>query len=147
MRLRVFLPAMLALLAFIAYLVPTSGLMAVMRLTGPIESHVATIGSYASISLGAILVLFVSTWGLLHLKLVKPMEELSREAQMLASAPQDRDIDLPPGHLLDRLPAAVGALQKRLIAARAETSDAVAAATRRADEQRTRLEAILLDLT
>jgi DNA polymerase-3 subunit epsilon len=147
MRLRIVLPAMLALLAFVAYLVPTSGLMAVMRLTGPIESHVATIGTYASISLGAILVLFVSTWGLLHLKLVRPMEELAREAQMLANAPQDRDIQLRPGHFLDRLPAAVSALQKRLSSARAETSQAVAAATRRADEQRTRLEAILLDLT
>ncbi|MEW5963095.1 MAG: exonuclease domain-containing protein [Pseudomonadota bacterium] len=147
MRLRVVLPAMLALLAFLAYLVPTSGLMAVMRLTGPIETHVATIGTYASIGLGVIIVLFVLTWGLLYLKLIRPLEELTREAQMLANTPQDRDIQLRAGHLLDRLPVAVGALQKRLSSARAETSDAVAAATRRADEQRTRLEAILLDLT
>lgn len=147
MRLRVVLPAILAVSALISYLVPTSGLMAVMRLTGPIETHAQTIGVYASVSLGVILLVFLLSWGILHLKLVRPMEELAREAQMLASAPQDREIALPSGNFLDRLPSAVGALQKRLSAARAETSDAVAAATRRADEQRSRLEAILLDLT
>lgn len=147
MRLRVILPVLLAAFSLLAYIVPASGLLSLMRRTGPLEQHASDIAFYVSVSLGLVLVLFLATWGLLHLKLVRPLEELAREAQMLANAPQNRDLSIPTDALLDKLPAAVGALQKRLCATRAETNDAIAAATRRADEQRTRLEAILLDLT
>lgn len=147
MRLRIALPAILGTFAFLAYVVPASGLLSVMRLKGPIEDHAGDISFHVSTSFGIILLAFLAAWGALHLWLVRPMEELAREAQMLANTPQDRELYVPQRHLLDKLPASVGALSKRLITARAETSTAIAAATRRADEQRTRLEAILLDLT
>jgi len=147
MRLRVILPAVLAIFSLLAYLVSASGLLSLLGKTGPLEQYASDVTFYASASLGVILVLFLITWGLLHFKLVRPIEELAREAQMLANTPQDRTISLAAGTFLDKLPSAVGALQRRLSATRAETNDAIAAATRRADEQRTRLEAILLDLT
>jgi DNA polymerase III subunit epsilon len=140
MRLKVLLPLVLAALTAITVAVPIAALWS----SG---AEISRVGTLVSLSLGTALIAFAAAWSALYLLVQKPLTALARDALILAQAPQERGVHVPALHALDRMPASVAELQKRLVAARADTNAAVEAATRRVDEQRSRLEAILLDLT
>ena len=140
MRLKVLLPLVLATLTTITVIVPIGGLWT----SG---AEMPRIGALVSLAAAVALIGFAAAWGALYLLVQKPLTALARDALVLAQTPQERGLHVPVLHALDRMPAGVAELQKRLVAARADTRAEVEAATRRVDEQRSRLEAILLDLT
>jgi DNA polymerase III subunit epsilon len=140
MRLKVLLPLVLAALTTITAVVPIVALWS----SG---AEISRIGALVSLSAGAALIAFAAAWSTFYLLVQKPLAALARDALMLAQAPQERELHVPAIHALDRMPAGVAELQKRLVGARADKRAEIEAATRRVDEQRSRLEAILLDLT
>ena len=140
MRLKVLLPLVLAALTTITVVVPTVALWS----SG---ADISRVGALVSLSVAVALASFAAAWSILYLLVQRPLTALAREALILAQAPQERGLHVPSLHALDRMPAGVAELQKRLVAARADTRAEVEGATRRVDEQRSRLEAILLDLT
>lgn len=140
MRLKVLLPLVLASLTTIAVIVPIAGLWT----SG---AEMPRVGALVSLAVAVALIGFAAAWVALFLLVQKPLTALARDALVLAQAPQERGLHVPALHALDRMPTGVAELQKRLVAARADTRAEVEAATRRVDEQRSRLEAILLDLT
>lgn len=85
--------------------------------------------------------------GLLHLRLVQPMEVLAKALHTQAQTPVDKPLELVSGHILGPVAEASERAIEALRNARAHSRDALENATRRADEQRRRLEAILLDLS
>ena len=78
---------------------------------------------------------------------IRPIAALTAEIRFLSEAARDTEIEPEryPGYA--PLPQVVNALTQRLAAAKATTDEAVSAATRRADEQRSLLEGILRDLS
>ena len=104
-------------------------------------------GVIISLSFAGALLLFSVAWAVFHILLVRPIQTLTREAETLALTQQDRALLMPLRHALERLPRAVEELAKKLAVARADTAVAIAAASRRTEEQKSWLEAILLDLT
>jgi DNA polymerase-3 subunit epsilon len=147
LRLNVLLPAVLGTLAGACLLVSAVALGVIAQAEGPIENHVPRIGLLTSVSLAVVLLLFIVAWRLLHVWIVHPVQVLAQEADTLAYTQQDRGLAIPASHALEGLPVAVEKLAHRLAATRAETGQVVAEATRRAEEQKSRLEAILLDLS
>ncbi len=146
-RLNVLVPLVLGMLAGACFLVVAAVLGALTQAKGPIEEHLPRIGSLMLASFGGILLLFSAAWAVLHLWLVRPIRILTGEAETLALTRQRRGLLMPSRHALERLPRAVEQLAQKLAAARAGTAEAVADATQRAEEQKSWLEAILLDLT
>ncbi len=98
-------------------------------------------------SFGGMLVLFAAAWAILYLWVVRPIQILTGEAETLALTQQNRGLLMPSRHALERLPRAVEQLAQKLAATRGGTAEAIADATQRAEEQKSWLEAILLDLT
>ena len=146
-RLRVLVPLVLATLAGACFLVAAAVLGSLTRASGPIEDHLPRIGFLMLTSFGGMLVLFAAAWAVLHVWVVRPIHALTGEAETLALTPQSRALLMPPRHALERLPRAVEQLAHKLATARGGTAEAIAAATQRAEEQKSWLEAILLDLT
>lgn len=98
---------------------------------------------------GTVLFLFtvVGAWASLHLRLVRPIEGLTREVQTLSHASKPRQIDVPENHLTGDLSDALQELIAKFIAARTKRKEAIAAALERGDTYKRRLETILLDLS
>jgi DNA polymerase-3 subunit epsilon len=145
-RLNVLVPLVLAALAGACFLVSAVVLASITQARGPIEEHLPRIGTLMLVSFGGILALFSAAWALLHAWVVRPIRTLTSEAETLALTQQDRGLLMPSRHALERLPRAVEQLAQKLAAARSGTGEAIAGATRRAEEQKSWLEAILLDL-
>jgi DNA polymerase III subunit epsilon len=146
-RLNVLVPLVLAALAGACFLVSAVVLGSITQAKGPIEDHLPRLGSLMLVSFGGMLVLFSAAWAVLHLWVVRPIRALTNEAETLALTQQNRGLLMPPRHALERLPRAVEQLAQKLAAARVGTEEAIAGATQRAEEQKSWLEAILLDLT
>jgi DNA polymerase-3 subunit epsilon len=146
-RLNVLVPLVLGTLAGACFLVSAVVLGSITQARGPIEEHLPRLGSLMLVSFGGILVLFSAAWAVLYLWVVRPIQVLTGEAETLALTQQSRGLLMPARHALERLPRAVEQLAQRLAAARAGTGEAIASATQRAEEQKSWLEAILLDLT
>lgn len=108
------------------------------------EGRVGPALSLAFLAVAAVIALGA---GLLHLRLVAPMEELGRALRTAAETPVDKPLELPRAHMLASLADGAARSIDALRAARGQSRAAIEAATRRADEQRSRLEAILLDLS
>ncbi|WP_170263312.1 3'-5' exonuclease [Blastochloris sulfoviridis] len=106
----------------------------------------AQAGLYVSLVAGGGILAGLAGWWLLHARLILPLEALTRDLRLLQDNPQARALDVPDGHALGRLPEQIAALLGKLDAAQQATGKAIAAATRRAEEQMSRLEAILVDL-
>jgi DNA polymerase-3 subunit epsilon len=140
MRAAVAIPILLAALALAAFAISGTSLWWAVQGGGPI-------GIYMSIAFAAVAAVFGAIWALLQTKLLNPMSELTRELAMHAQVRLDRPVAVASGSFLDGLPAAAEKVLCALRAARGETQGAVDAATRRAEEQKSRLEAILLDLS
>ena len=112
----------------------------------------AQAGEQAILLLGAAglaIFLFALTggWAVLHLRLIRPIEAVTREMGILSHAKKMRQIEIPDGHCTGELTDALHDLIAKFIAARQETEHAVAAATHRSQTFNRRLEAILLDLS
>jgi DNA polymerase III subunit epsilon len=146
-RLNVLLPLVLGTLAGACFLVSAVVLGSITQARGPIEEHLPRIGTLMLVSFGGMLLLFAAAWAVLHLWVVRPIQILTGEAETLALTQQNRELLMPSRHALERLPRAVERLAQKLAAARTGTGEAIADATQRAEEQKTWLEAILLDLT
>jgi len=146
-RLNVLVPLVLGTLAGACFLVSAVVLGSITQARGPIEEHLPRIGALMLASFGGMLALFAAAWAILHLWVVRPIQILTGEAETLALTQQNRGVLMPSRHALERLPRAVEQLAQKLAAARAGTAEAIAGATQRAEEQKSWLEAILLDLT
>ncbi|MDA7947363.1 MAG: PAS domain-containing protein [Hyphomicrobiaceae bacterium] len=93
------------------------------------------------------LMALVGVWALLHLRIVQPIEALTREVQTLTHAQKIRQIELPEGHMTGGLGETVQELIAKFIEARTERQEAIDAALERGDTYKRRLETILLDLS
>lgn len=100
-------------------------------------------------AVGLVLFLFaiVAAWALLHLRLLRPVEILTRDVQTLTHAQALRQIDLPEGHMTGDLGESLQKLIAKLIEARAKRREAIDAAVERGETYKRRLETILLDLS
>src|SRR6266568_7386330 len=146
-RLNVLVLLVLGTLAGACFLVSAVVLGSITQARGPIEEHLPRIGALMLLSFGGMLVLFSAAWAILHLWVVRPIQILTGEAETLAVTQQSRGLLMPSRHALERLPRAVEQLAQKLAATRGGTAEAIADATQRAEEQKSWLEAILLDLT
>ncbi len=146
-RLNMLLPLVLGTLAGACFLVAAVVLGSITQARGPIEEHLPRIGVLMLVSFGGMLMLFATAWAVLHVWVVRPIQILTGEAETLALTQQNRSLLMPSRHALERLPRAVEQLAQKLAAVRAGTAEAIADATQRAEEQKSWLEAILLDLT
>lgn len=79
--------------------------------------------------------------------IIRPAYRLAAEARMVAEARSDAPMDVRYYRALGPLPDSVEQLAAKLFAARREIDSSVATATRRVEEQKERLEAILRDLS
>ena len=140
MRAAVAIPMLLAALAVAAFAVSGIALWWGMHDGG-------TVGLHMSVAFAVAAALFGAVWAVLHIKLLRPLSDLTRELVMHAQVRLDRPVAVASGNFLDELPAAVEKVFGALRAARGDVQEAVDAATRRAEEQKSRLEAILLDLS
>jgi DNA polymerase-3 subunit epsilon len=84
---------------------------------------------------------------LLHARLSQPLDRLALDLLIIARDNPDHVLRLGPRHRLGHLLSAVAVLRQRLQVTSQDTAAALAEATARADEERQRLEAILLDLS
>ncbi|ALK08424.1 exonuclease domain-containing protein [Blastochloris viridis] len=123
--------------------VATAAILAVAHAAGVPPAQA---GLHVSVVAGGGLLAGAAGWLLLRAKLVLPLEALTRELRLLKDNPQPRALDLAGGHALGTLPADIDGLFGKLQTSREVTAAAIAAATKRAEEQRSRLEAILVDL-
>ena len=90
--------------------------------------------------------LVLLAWLLAELRLARPLDRLSHDL-LLAARDDPRHAPRPGQGWASRLGQAGAALQSRLAAVEADRAAALAAATARTEEQKRRLEAILLDLS
>ncbi|BBF94108.1 3'-5' exonuclease [Blastochloris tepida] len=130
-------------IGLVGAVVAAAAILAVAQAAG---APPAQAGLYVSLVAGGGILAGLAGWWLLHARLIQPLEALTRDLRLLQSDPQPRALELPAGHALGRLPELIEGLTGQLEAARRATGEAVALATRRAEEQKSRLEAILVDL-
>ncbi len=102
---------------------------------------------FAGIGAIGLTLAFIMVWLLLHFRLVQPLAMLTREIETVTRSHLDRAIRPPDSHLLDEMPEAVERLTEQFARERREIRQAIAAATESVDQQKRRLEAILLDLS
>lgn len=101
---------------------------------------------YGGAALFAFAVVVAFAWVFLVHRAARPLEAMARQALTVAHSRTAVPPEQPAGHFLGKLPGAVVELAREVIAARGEIAKAAATATARLDEQKGRLEAILLDL-
>jgi DNA polymerase III subunit epsilon len=95
----------------------------------------------------ALVTLQALIWLLLDRTWLQPSRALAREIRLLLHANAERPIAAPEGHGLGELVPAITALAEAWRRSHAEQAEALAAATARASEQQSRLEAVLRDLS
>ncbi len=83
----------------------------------------------------------------LELRLLRPLQAISRSLRIIQHAHPGHDPELPAHHWLDELPGAVLDLGNELHKARREISHALARGAVQADLEKNRLENVLLELT
>jgi DNA polymerase-3 subunit epsilon len=98
----------------------------------------------AALSLACAVTLF---WLIAERVLLVPLLRLAAETRFIAEAKPDGEVHTRQFGWLAPLPEAITALARAYLGARRETEQSVAAATRRVEEQKSRLEAILRDLS
>ncbi len=144
MRPRVVIPLLFAGLAAAAVI--AAG--AILWVTAPdtIIERWQTFVPAAGLGLIVLLGLFALAWLLLARQLVAPLDELAREVETLTHTAQARPAILPSFHMLPELSTAVHGLVQKLEEMRRATREAVAEAAARTESDKSRLEAILMDL-
>ena len=88
-----------------------------------------------------------SAWAVLSLRLVRPLESLTREIETLNHAAELRQVEMPPGSVLGDLPVAIHDLIAQIIATREDRQKAIDSALGEGEAYKRRLETILLDLS
>ena len=147
MPLRVIIPIVLFVIALPGFVMPAFVLRTISRAANLSAEQAASANGTIAIGFSAALLCLLVGWVLFHLYLVAPLAGLQREARALLLTPQDRDPMLARPELVSPLVTAIGALGRALFKSKSEIGDAIATATRSADQQRSQLETILLDLT
>lgn len=96
-----------------------------------------------------VLVLFalICAWAVIALRLVRPLDSLTREIETLNHASQMRRIDTPANSILGDLPLALNDLVAKAIATRDDRQQAIDEALDEGEAYKRRLETILLDLS
>jgi DNA polymerase-3 subunit epsilon len=95
----------------------------------------------------ALLLAIVAAWLLLRRSLARPLESMGRDLELVAHAQSGAAAERPALPDLGALSEGARLLIERFAALRRETGEAVARAAAGLEEQKRRLEAILLDLT
>lgn len=129
----------LALFAACAFAV---GLVAIPEGAG----RARAVGLWSGIG-AAVLLGIAAAWLLLRRWVVEPLDVLGRGLELAAHAKSGAVAELPPLPELGAASAGARLLLERAAALRKETESAAGEAAARIDEQKRRLEAILLDLT
>ncbi|MDJ0956478.1 MAG: exonuclease domain-containing protein [Arenicellales bacterium] len=104
----------------------------------------------ALVMLTELLVLVSLVWvlcTLIHVRLFRPLHMLEDQFKLLTHADAHHRFTLPDQHYLGSLPDTARAFGQELTRERHQTARAIDSATARIDQRRTRLEAILHDLT
>ena len=104
----------------------------------------------ALVMLTELLVLVSLVWvlgTLMHVRLFRPLRMLEDQFKLLTHADAHHRFALPDPHYLGSLPDTARAFGQELTRERHQTARAIDSATARIDQRRTRLEAILHDLT
>ena len=102
----------------------------------------------AGIAAALVLVLVAAVvWTVLLRRIVHPLVTLGRQAGTVAHADVETPVEIADGHALGTLPDTVAGLVSELTAARRDMLRAMGTATARVDEQKSRLAAILMDLS
>jgi DNA polymerase-3 subunit epsilon len=147
MPLRLFIPLILFVVALPGFAMPAFVLRTVARAANLTPEQAASANGTIAIGFSLVVVCLLVAWALFHLYLVAPLAGLQREARALMLTPQERDPLLARPELVGGLVSGIGGLSRALFKSKSEIGDAIAAATRSADQQRSQLETILLDLT
>jgi DNA polymerase-3 subunit epsilon len=113
---------------------------------GAVEAD-ANLGSLAAISVLLWCVIFAALWVTLWHYVQRPLRRITGEVRMLAEMPTVQRVDAGTWSVFAPLAETVNQLAGRVAAGRKETERAVADATSRAEEQKSRLEALLRDLS
>lgn len=100
----------------------------------------------AGAAMVAFLLILVLAWAVYQLRLVRPLNALTRELETLSHATSARQIAPRDSGALGRLPEALNALIGKFIAARDERQQAIDDALAQGEAYKRRLETILLDL-
>lgn len=125
----------------------TAGLVSAVLIAAALLIELPGGGPYVSFAILMVLAGVGALWLAVFLWLLAPAERLAGEVQLAAETGAGGKPD-PKGYpALTALAEAARGLADRYAGARREVNETVAAATRRADEQRGRLEALLRDLT
>jgi DNA polymerase-3 subunit epsilon len=145
MRPAVFIAALFAILGLVAISLATAFGWAILNTDGTetLQQSILLGGA------GAVLFLFLlfAAWAILHLRLVRPIEAITREVETLVHAKKVRPIELPDGHFTGGLSEAVQQLIVHVIDARTKRLQAIDEAVEGAETYKRRLETILLDLS
>ncbi len=107
----------------------------------------ANLGSLAAISVAVWCVIFGALWLMLWFYTLRPLRRIAGEVRVLAETPAAQRVDGSSWSVFAPLAESVNLLADRLASGRRETERAVAGATARAEEQKSRLEALLRDLS
>ncbi len=86
------------------------------------------------------------SWAFFDRRWVRPLRVLNRQIQTVIHAETKRGIELAPGHGLGQLPSTVDALARQLMSSRRQVVKSMATASARVEEQKSRLEAVLMDV-
>ena len=107
----------------------------------PAQGLLLTGAGLATFLLGLVL-----AWAVYHLRIVRPLDSLTRELETLSHASSARQLTPRNDNALGRLPDALNALIGRFIAARDERKQAIDDALQEGEAYKRRLETLLLDL-
>lgn len=147
MQLRVVIPLILFVVALPGFVLPAYLLRSISRLGELTPEQAASANGVIAIGFTLGMVAVLIGWLFLLRYLVVPLAGLQREARAMMLTPQDRDVDIARPQLVEGLAGSIGALGRALFKSKSEIGEAIAQATRTADQQRSQLETILLDLT
>ena len=102
---------------------------------------------YSAAGLLVLFAIFALGLAIMEVRLIRPLTTLSRQVHTAARSRGERGVQVAGAHGLGRLPDDVTALAAEVISGRREMVKAMAVATARAEEEKSRLEAILIDLS
>jgi len=86
------------------------------------------------------------SWAWVYRCWVRPLTVLNRQAQTVIHSKAERGVEIESGHLLGQLPETVRTLADQLLDARREVVKAMAAASASVEQEKSRLEAVLMDV-
>lgn len=101
---------------------------------------------YHGIGVMLLTTLLAILWAVLDKALIRPLEALSRVAEIIVGANPVHTLDLPAFHLLGDIPDKIHNVGKSLEKAKQEVAEAIVSGTAGMEEQKARLETVLKEL-